>query len=156
MLPKTDKTMGDSFIRYDYCVRGADLNHYGIMHGGRLLTLSDDAGFLAAHKHAGMDCLTRGVHQALFYRPARRGQNLVFEAQVAWVGNTSLWVPVSVYHQKDENAIMEAIMVFVAVDKNMRPQHAPPIKPVSESERRLHDRIQRLRNMKTESGDNED
>jgi len=156
MQPETGKAMGDSFIRYNYCVRGVDLNHYGIMHGGRLLTLSDEVGFLAAHKHAGMDCLTQGVHQALFYQPARRGQNLVFEAQVAWVGNTSLWVPIRVYNQRAENVIMEAVMVFVAVDENMHPQHAPPVRPGSESEQRLHDRIQRLRTMKVESGDDED
>ncbi len=156
MQPEPDKAMRDSFIRYDYCVRGADLNHYGIMHGGRLLTLSDEVGFLAAHKHAGMDCLTQGVHQALFYQPARLGQNLVFEAQVAWVGNTSMWVPVRVYNQQDGDTVMEVIMVFVAVDENMRPRHAPPVRPGSESEQRLHDRIQRLRNMKVESGNDED
>jgi len=145
MQPENDKAMSDSFVRHHYRVSHNDLNQYGIMHGGRLLTLSDEVGYLAAHAHAGMGCLTRGVHQALFHRPAKQGQTLLFEAQVALTGNTSIWVPIRVGHQGDGNVVMEAIIIFVDVDEEMHPQPGSRIRPGSESEQKLQARMQHIR-----------
>jgi acyl-CoA hydrolase len=43
--------MQDSIFRPTYTVTAADLNHFGLIHGGRLLTLCDEAGYVSAHRH---------------------------------------------------------------------------------------------------------
>jgi len=138
--------MSDSLVQQHYCVQKGDLNGYGIMHGGRLLTLCDNVGFLAAHAHSGMSCLTVGVHQGRFYQPVKQGQELVIKAQVALAGNTCLWVPVRV--SKESHTVMEVTMVFVAMNAEGRPQKVPGLKPGSQPEQDLHDLTKRIRKIR--------
>jgi len=87
-------TIQDSICHQHYTVEASDLNHYGIMHGGRLLTLCDETGYLSARRHAGGNCLTRAVHQARFQHPAHVGEQLILQAVVGLTGHSSL----SVWH----------------------------------------------------------
>jgi len=136
--------MRDSFIRYRYTVRMDDMNQYGFMHGGRLLTISDETGFLAAHRHSGTDCLTVAVHRARFYRPLQQDENLLFEAQVGLTGNTSLWVPVRVLTQNHRHPAMESVIVFVAVNESGRPQKVPGVVAETTAEQQLQSRVRSL------------
>jgi len=131
-------------ISKDYTVLAEDLNGYGFIHGGRLLTLVDEVGFLAAHGFCNMDCLTVAVHQARFHRPAYKGESLVSKAQVAFTGSTSLWVPVSI-HTYDGQLIMEAIVVYTAVDAQRSPTKVPDVTACNASEHQLQADIIRLR-----------
>ncbi len=136
--------MHDSLIRHHYTVREADLNQYGLMHGGRLLTLADETGFLAAHRHANADCLTLAVYRARFYRSLPLGRRLIFEARVAFTGRTSLWVPVRVEDGQGRKPAMESVIIFVAVDKDKRPREVPQVVAQTSSEQELQSRIRRL------------
>jgi len=129
------KSISDTAIRKDYTVLAEDLNGYGFMHGGRLLTLADETGFLAAHGFCKADCLTVAVHQARFYRPAYQGDHLVLQAQVAFTGKTSLWVPVSIL--ADEHLIMEAVVVYTAVDAQRSPVKIPYVSVRNANEHQL-------------------
>lgn len=128
---------------YDYRVTATDLNRYGFMHGGRLLTLADEVAYMAARQHAPGDYLTLAVHRARFHRPAQLGQILRCRAQVAMTGKSSLWVPVDV-DDGEGGRIMEAVFVFVAVGKDMRPRRVPAVVAVSEAERKLQASMQAL------------
>jgi len=137
-------SISDTAIRRDYAVLANDLNDYGFMHGGRLLMLADDAGFLAAHGFCKTDCLTVAVHQTRFHRPAYEGNNLVLQAQVAFTGKTSLWVPVSI-RTCDEQLMMESIMVYTAVDAQLSQVRVPDVSAHNATERQLQADIIRLR-----------
>ncbi len=140
---RMDKRIGDSLTCISYHIRAQDMNQYGSIHGGRLLTLADEIGFLAAHRHAGGRCLTVGVHQARFYRGAATGMQLDIEARVALTGRTSLWVPVRMTLAGED--IMDAVYVYVAVDAHGAPAPVPAIVADTEEAQALQARMQTLR-----------
>jgi acyl-CoA hydrolase len=137
--------MQDSLFRYTYTVIAADLNHYGIIHGGRLLTLCDEAGYVSAHHHAKSPCLTRAVHQARFHHEAREGEELIISARVGLTGRSSIWVPVCVTSTIGEKSVMDAVFVYVAVDSHHKAQRVPPVAVTSEEEQETQKMLQRLR-----------
>lgn len=140
------KRISDTLVRIDYDIRSQDMNHYGTIHGGRLLTLADETGFLSAHHHAGQRCLTAGVYQARFFRSAATGERIEIEARVALVGRTSLWVPVRMWLAKEDQApLMDAVYVYVAVDADGHPQPVAGISAQSPDEKALQARIGAMR-----------
>jgi len=136
----------DSLFRHTYTVTAADLNHYGIIHGGRLLTLCDEAGYVSAHRHTNSICLTRAVHQARFHHGAREGEKLIISAMVGLTGHSSIWVPVYVTSTMDDQPVMDAIFVYVAVDDHQTLQHIPPATACSKEERLTQKMLEGLRN----------
>jgi acyl-CoA hydrolase len=138
--------MQDSLFRYTYTVIAADLNHYGIIHGGRLLTLCDEAGYVSAHRHAKSPCLTRAVHQAQFHHEAREGEELIISARIGLTGLSSIWVPVYVISTIGEKPVMDAIFVYVAVNNQQKAQRVPPATAISEEEQQTWKMLEKLRN----------
>jgi len=124
-------------VEQSYTVTAGDLNHYGLAHGGRLLTLADNIGYIAARGFCCSDCLTVAVHNARFHRPLKENARLTLRAEVALSGGSSLWTPVSICEQGRNDPAMEAILVYVAVDKAMRPVTTRAVSTRSEAERSL-------------------
>jgi len=139
----TQSTMQDSACRLDYTVMAADLNGYGIMHGGRLLTLCDEVGYLAAHKHARGSCLTKAVHQARFHRPVYAGENISLRATVGLTGRSSLWVHVEV-RSADDTCLMDGAFVYAAIDEHGHTRPVTAIRAVTEADIQLQDRLQAM------------
>jgi len=136
-----DATIQGSEFHYIYRVTASDLNAYGLIHGGRLLTLCDEVGYVSARRHASGDCLTRAVHQARFHRAAREGEKIIISASVGLTGHSSLWVPVDARSCKDDVCIMDAVFVFVAVDQHFRVREVAGIRAVSEEDKQLQIRL---------------
>ncbi len=84
------QTMQQSRFTRTYTVSDMDLNHYGTMHGGRLLTLCDETAYCAAKKLTHHICLTRAVHRAQFQRAIHQGEEITLSAIVGLTGKTSL------------------------------------------------------------------
>jgi acyl-CoA hydrolase len=135
--------MQDSIFHHTYTVTAADLNHYDIIHGGRLLTLCDEAGYVSAHRHANSACLTRAIHQARFHRGSREGEELIISARVGLTGRSSIWVPVCV--TSGEKTIMDAVFVFVAVDDDQKVQRVPPLVAISKEQQQTRKMLEELR-----------
>jgi len=128
----------------DYIVEKGDLNIYGLLHGGRLLTLADEIGFLAAHGFCTYDTLTVAVHNARFHRPSSLGDMIHMEAKVALTGKSSLWVPI---HTLDSNKqmLMDAIIVYTAVDSMLRPVAVSPVDAKTPDEKALQKNMKALK-----------
>lgn len=124
-------------------VKESDLNGYGLMHGGSMLTRCDETAFIAAYRHAGRDCLTRAIYRARFHHPLRLNDPYAIHAIVADTGKSSIWVQCSMEHA--DEVIMDAIFVFVAVDKEMQPVMVPGLFTGSDKERALQKQMRRLR-----------
>ena len=139
------KLISDSMCLREYTVINADLNGYGIMHGGRLLTLADETGYLAAKKHSGQHCLTLAVHRARFFRPLFEGQALEFRSQAILAGNTTLWVSVNATEQNAETPAMSAVFVFAAIDMERNLIPMPEIHAQNDEERQLQQHMRKLR-----------
>ncbi len=133
----------DSLFRHSYTVIAADLNQYGITHGGRLLTLCDEAGYVSAHRHTNSTCLTRAVHQARFHSGSREGEELIISARVGLTGHSSIWVPVFV--RSGEKTVMDAVFVYVAVDDHRTVQPVPPVIVTTKEQQHTQILLERLR-----------
>ena len=136
------KTITDSRIKHEGKVMQGDLNRYGLMHGGRLLTLCDEVGYLSAMKHTGCDCLTRAVHDVQFLSMMKEGDSYTVESQVVLTGNTTLWTTCTVI--LEGKTVMHAVFVYIAIDKNFKSQPVEPIHAESEAEQIEQRRMQAL------------
>jgi len=115
------------------------------MHGGRLLTLCDEVGYIAARKHAEGDCLTRSVHQAQFHHAIQAGEEITFHARVGFTGHSSLWVFIEIINTKDGRRMMDAVFVYVAIDENRHVRQVPVIHADSDEEKQLQSRLKKMR-----------
>ena len=140
------KPMSQACFSENYTVGNDALNQYGFMHGGRLLTLADEVGFMAASRHAAADCLTKAVYQAQFHHSIHQHETIDCSAQVGLAGNTSLWVQIYIRRQGDDTPAMQAVIIYVSVDKHMRPTPVPPLLAESEDERLLQVSMRALKN----------
>ncbi len=100
-----------SRVETDYTVTTHDLNQYDMIHGGRLLTLADETGYLSAYRICQAPCVTRAVHQVQFLHPAPLHARLRCMAQTVWTGKRSLWTCITIDWQ--QQIIMDALFVFV-------------------------------------------
>lgn len=125
-----------------------ETNNLGNVHGGVLMKLCDEAGAMAAAKHARRPAVTVAVDRMTFNAPVRQGNLVTFTAQVSWVGRTSIEARVLV---TAENVITgeithtnTAYYLYVALDEHGRPIPVPPLLPESAEERQIYaDAVQR-------------
>lgn len=142
------KTISNSFTKCDGSVEKSDLNRYGLMHGGKLLTLCDEIGYLAAKKHAGYDCLTRAAHNVQFFSMMKENELFSVQAKVVLTGETTLWVACSV--KNTQQTVMSAVFVFIAIDKNFKSIPVPAVQAESKQEKSEQALMQRLYDQVTE------
>jgi len=124
-----------------YGIKDSDLNGYHVMHGGRLLTLADETGFLAAHQFCRCDCMTVAVHRAEFQRTSQTGETIHIKAQVAFTGTSSMWVPVEMTNQENDT-VMQAVFVYAAVDHFRKPRAVGQVIATTPSEQALQQKMQ--------------
>jgi len=134
----------ESLVSEEYRVRQADLNGYGLLHGGRLLTLADETGYLAAHRFSHRDCLTVAVHRTCFYHPATKGDSICLRAMLALTGASSLWTRVEAENTNGE-ILMDGVFVYAAVDGNRRPVRVGGIQARTATGRELQQAMQQLK-----------
>lgn len=102
------------------------------------MKLADEAGALAAMRHAQSRVVTVAIDQMIFHEPIRIGDLVNLEATLTYVGNTSMEVRVQV---EAENPIEgtrvhtnTAYFVYVALDDRGRPKSVPKLIPETEEE----------------------
>ncbi len=139
-----DVAISATRLSVSYTVQNADLNGYHVLHGGRLLTLADEVGFLAAHGFCNRDCLTVAVHRARFYRPCPEGELIHLQAQVGLTGNSSIWVQIEVTNNQ-KACVMDAVIVYAAVDKQRRPVKVGQVQAETPQEKKLQQYMQQLK-----------
>ncbi len=123
-------------------------NTHGIVHGGWIMKLVDEAGGLASTRHAAHRTVTVAVDQMTFHNPVHVGDLVFFKAEVTYAGHTSMEVEVQVV---SENPITgarvdtnRAYLVFVALDANGRPTQVPSlIVETLEEQKRMNAAIER-------------
>jgi len=130
-------------------VQKRDLNVYGFMHGGRLITLCDETAYLAAMRHCERDCLTRAIHRARFHAPLHPDEAFDITARPALTGHSSIWVACEV--RREAQLVMDALLVFVAVDEGLQPVGVPALVAETEEERQLMEKIRRIRESMSDS-----
>ena len=125
------KKSSDSRVVLTQVMGPTDANILGNVHGGVIMKVCDEAGAMAAIKHARHPTVTVTVDSMSFHSPVHIGNLMTVTAEVVWTGRTSMETRVVV---TAENVISgevihtnTAYFVYVALDENGRPTQVPQL-----------------------------
>jgi acyl-CoA thioesterase YciA len=104
----------------------ADTNAHGTIFGGKILSLIDQAGAIAAHRVGVGRVVTVAMREVVFSHPVRVGDIVSCYAEVLRIGRTSVTSRVRVIaHQptdtKHSVEVTTAEAVYVSIDEAGRP-----------------------------------
>jgi acyl-CoA thioesterase YciA len=105
----------------------ADVNQYGDIFGGWVMSQVDIAGGVVAARRARGRVATVAVNSFVFKQPVMIGDIVSFYATITRVGRTSITVDVVVYAQRNPGDVIcvkvtEASLTYVAVGADRRPR----------------------------------
>ena len=103
-----------------------DTNSSGTIFGGVILSYLDQAGGVEARKHANKVFVTVAMRGVEFIAPVFIGDLVSFYTRTLRIGRSSVTVDIIVEAARYEGGgkrvrVMEAEVVYVAVDENRRP-----------------------------------
>src|SRR3989304_5964313 len=90
------KSIAASRISLSQLMGPQDANTLGNVHGGVIMKLVDEAGALAAMRHAQNPVVTVAIDSMTFRHPIRIGDLVMVSAELTYVGRTSMEVNVEV------------------------------------------------------------
>ena len=127
----TPKLASESQVTLSQQMMPSDANPLGDVHGGHIMKLIDEAGALAAMRHARRPTVTVAMDSITFLSPVRVGHVLTLRGAVNWIGRTSIEVGVRV---EAENPLTgeithtnSAYAVYVALDDAGKPCPVAPL-----------------------------
>ncbi|HXH02739.1 MAG TPA: acyl-CoA thioesterase [Candidatus Competibacteraceae bacterium] len=110
----------------------ADTNPAGQIFGGWIMSQMDVAGSVVAVEYANTRVATVAVTSMEFHKPVYVGDLVSCFANIVKVGNTSITVKVEVFAQRGGVTgqprcikVTEAVIVYVALDRDGRPLTLP-------------------------------
>jgi uncharacterized protein (TIGR00369 family) len=134
------KTSQESKVTLAQLMQPNHANSHGNVHGGWIMKLVDETGALACIRHAHQRVVTIVVDQLTFKHPIRIGDLVILEAEVSYVGETSMEAEVNVIA---ENPVTGqrwhtniAYLVYVALDEDGKPVQVPPLILETEAHKR--------------------
>ena len=117
-----------------------DSNLHGNVHGGIIMKLMDEAGASAAIRHAERPVVTVAVDQVLFLEPIHVGDLVTIQADLTFVGRTSMEIRIDVTAQNlltgQRTYTNTAYFVYVALDDKGKPVPVPNLVIETDDERR--------------------
>lgn len=123
-----------------------EANTLGNVHGGIIMKLCDEAGGMAATKHARRPAVTIVVDSMAFHSPVHIGNLVTVSAEVTWVGRTSMETRVVVNAEHlltgETTHTNTAYFVYVALDEEGRPTLVPPLICETDEERERYARAE--------------
>lgn len=106
-------------------------NTMGNVHGGYIMRLCDEAGGMAAMKHAQRPVVTVVLDSMTFRSPVHIGNLLTVSAEITWTGRTSMETRVVVTAEDVLNGSTThtntAYIVYVALDDSGKPAPVPSL-----------------------------
>ena len=132
------KKVSDSETEQLRVVIYPDINGFGRLFGGRLLSWIDEVAGATARRHCGRDATTVAMDNLHFKSGAYLNDMIVLIGKVTYVGNTSMEVRVDTYIEDADGTrrpINRAYFVMVAMGDDGRPTTVPPLLLENEGER---------------------
>jgi uncharacterized protein (TIGR00369 family) len=114
-------------------------NLLGNVHGGHIMKLVDEAGALACMKHSRQRVVTVVIDRMTFKHPIRIGDLVTINAEVSYVGSTSMEAEVVVRAENPTTGEQwhtnTAYLVYVALTEAGKPTRVPPLMAENDAER---------------------
>ncbi len=143
------RQVADSQSQMTEIILPNDTNTLGNLLGGRLMHFIDLTGAMAAYRHSRTHIVTAAMDHIDFIQPVHVGDLLILKSSVNRAFSTSMEVGVKVWVENTQTGVMlhvaSAYLVFVAIDKNGRRVHVPPLKPANADEQRRYEGALRRR-----------
>lgn len=134
------KPVSASRITVSQLMQPEHANIMGDVHGGWIMKLADEAGALAAMRHAQCRVVTVAIDQMSFHEPIRIGDLVTLNAEVTYVGRTAVEVRVAVLAENPISGTQThtntAYLVYVALDDDGEPTPVPSLIAETELEQR--------------------
>lgn len=134
------KSVSASRVTLAHLMQPTEANAHGNVHGGFIMKLMDEAGGAASMRHAQRPVVTVVVDQVLFREPIHVGDLVTFQAELTYVGRTSMEARIEVVAQNlltgERTHTNTAHFVYVALDDAGHPTEVPPLLLETEAERR--------------------
>lgn len=125
------KLASDSCVTLTQLMGPGSANTMGNVHGGYIMRLCDEAGGMAAIKHARRPVVTIVLDSMTFRSPVHIGNLLTVSAEITWTGRTSMETRVVVTAEDvlsgSTTHTNTAYIVYVALDEAGRPAPVPPL-----------------------------
>jgi len=138
--PADAKSVAASRVTLSQLMQPEHANLRGDVHGGWIMKLVDEAGALAAMRHAQARVVTVAIDHMRFHEPIRIGDLVILQAEVTYVGRTSLETRVQVIAENpvsgERTHTNTGYLVYVALDEAGRPTAVPPLLAATDMERR--------------------
>lgn len=138
------KTVEESRVILTQLMGPANANSLGNVHGGFIMKLCDEAGGMAAIKHARRPAVTIVVDSMSFHSPVHIGNLVTVTAEVTWVGNTSMETRIVVTAEDmlsgEITHTNTAYFVYVALSESGKPTPVPPLICKTEEQRERFER----------------
>lgn len=138
-----EKTVAMTAIEdHAYRIFSNDLNSYGTVFGGLLMSTADRLALVIAERHSGKTCVTVSVDGFKFLAPAKKGENLIFKGSVNRTWRSSIEIGVKVFSEDSKTLVKKHIIssyfTFVAIDESGAPVKVPPVIPETKEEKRRY------------------
>jgi uncharacterized protein (TIGR00369 family) len=134
------KSVKSSRITLSQLMHPEHANLRGDVHGGWIMKLVDEAGALAAMRHAQCRVVTVAIDQMTFHEPIRIGDLVILNAELTYVGRTSMEARVEVIAEDPVSGTQArtntAYAVYVALDDERKPRPVPPL--LAETKTEIH------------------
>ncbi|MBL8163243.1 MAG: acyl-CoA thioesterase [Anaerolineae bacterium] len=128
-MSETGKSIADSRLTISALMGPQDANTQGNVHGGIIMKMADEAGALVAMRHARTQVVTVVVDSMTFVEPIYVGDLVHCNAELTYVGRTSMEVRVEVAAENPLNGTLRitnvAYLVYVALDSHGSPTSVP-------------------------------
>ncbi len=138
-----EKKISDSKVTLSVVMGPQDTNSLGNVHGGVIMKLVDEAAGFVALRHSRRPSVTVAVDSMTFMQPIHVGMLVTFNAELSYVGRTSMEIFVEVIAENPLEGTSRlsntAYLVFVALGDDGRPTEVPPLIYETDAERRRAD-----------------
>jgi acyl-CoA hydrolase len=139
-MPENSKPVRASRVTISQLMHPEHANLLGNIHGGWIMKLVDEGGALACMRHAQRKVVTVAIDSMVFRQPIRVGDLIIINAEVSYVGRTSMEAQVQVLAENpvtgERTHTNTAYLVYVALDDEGRPTTVPGLIAETEDEKR--------------------
>ena len=134
------KAPSASRVEMTELVLPGDTNALGTIFGGKVMQWIDIAASVAGMRHSGGNVVTASIDALTFLTPIHLGEIVRLQAQVNFVGKTSMEVGVRVDAENPRSGARryttKAYLTFVAIDAGGKPRAVPPLALEDDEDRR--------------------
>ena len=125
------KKVVDSRVQLHQFMMPEHANIQGTVHGGYVMKLVDEAGALAAIRHAQRPVVTVAIDSVMFHSPVHVGDLMHLTAHLNRAGRTSMEAEIRVMAENpisgERTHTNSAFAVYVALDDKERPVEVPEL-----------------------------